>query len=70
VYDVGIIESRLLECVFVKMNGPISDRLRNQLDKDDEAWTPPRDQSEPVPTPLPKDRDGWSVTGRGGDEAR
>ena len=48
----------------MEMHGPISDRLRKQFDKNDEAWFPPRDETEPKKTPLPKGRDGWSVTGR------
>lgn len=49
----------------MEVPGPISDRLRKQFDKNDEGWNPPRDESDAVPTPLPKGRDGWSITGRG-----
>lgn len=53
------------EHTLMEMNGPISDRLREKFDKNDEVWFPPRDETEPVKNPLPKGRDGWSVTGRG-----
>lgn len=52
------------EYSLMEANGPISDRLRKQFNKDDPAWNPPRDETEPEAKPLPKGRDGWSVTGR------
>lgn len=70
--SLGIIVERVLinpsprrRAYLMEASGPISDRLRKQFDKNDEAWFPPRDETEPEAKPLPKGRDGWSVTGRG-----
>lgn len=48
----------------MKMEGPISSRLRKMFGDDDPAWFPPRDTTVPKKAELPKGRDGWSVTGR------
>lgn len=71
--SLGIVVERFLinpsprrRAYLMEASGPISDRLRKQFpDKNDPGWNPPRDESEPEAKPLPKGRDGWSITGRG-----
>lgn len=52
------------EYTLMAEHGPISDRLRKQFPADAPEWNPPRDETEPEAKPLPKGRDGWSITGR------
>lgn len=44
------------------VRGPITARLREQLDPDDPAWFPPRDAD--APTTSRKPTETWSITGR------
>lgn len=48
----------------MKLNGPISDKLRKIFSSDDPAWNPGRPASPSKPAQLPKGVKGQSLGGR------